>query len=365
MSSGISGNRVLFVSTQMEAGGVQVLATGMTSAFLSNGADAAVAFLYKKRPVFDGAPGVLSLFPRKPGPLGCLLIIFRLLMLVLRYKPTVIVGMAHYSSPLACIVGLICGVPNRIATQTSRPASVKWIARGLDIFCGTLGIYTANVAASKTIERELACLPARYRASLRTIYNGVSLAEVRCSKEEARASFGLRKEGFLLVTCGRLAPVKNHIILLDSLVRLPDVHLAILGEGELRSHLENEIERRNLASRVTLLGEAPPSTVATFLACGDAFVFPSRHEAFGMAVAEAMLARLPVLATNYPAVAEVVGDAGFLIDCDDVDEWVRCVNMLQLDDALRASMVARSDERGRCFSFDSMFLQFQELIANK
>jgi glycosyltransferase involved in cell wall biosynthesis len=354
--------RALFVCTQMEAGGVQVLATSMAEAIRQDGGDAAVLFLYRKRAVLE-SDAVVSLYPCKPSGLAYVLILLRLVAFVRRYKPTAIVGMAHYSSPLACLAGLLCGVRHRIATQTSPPASVNRPARALDRICGFLGVYTANVAASRTIESDLRHLPSAYTRRLVTIYNGVRVTPSSDSKDDIRSGFGLPRDAFLLVTCGRLAPVKNHGLLLEVLART-DVHLAIAGDGELREWLVEEIEARGLQDRVTLVGEIAPSSVGRFLAAGDLFVFPSKYEAFGMAAAEAMQAGLPVLASDYPAIAEVVGDAGILADHRDVDAWVREIECLRSDATRLRQLAEDCKVRGREFSFDKMLSGFRSLMCD-
>lgn len=357
-----STERALFVCTQMEAGGVQVLATAMAESIRADGGNAAVLFLYCKRPVFEGC-SVFSLYPRKPTGFAYVLIFLRLLAFVRKYRPTAVVGMAHYSSPLACLIGLLCGVRRRIATQTSPPNSVNRAARALDRICGSLGVYTANVCASRTIENALQYLPKRYTKNLQTIHNGVRVARTCDSIGEIRAEFGLNADAFLLVTCGRLAPVKNHAVLIEVLCKLKNVHLAIAGGGELKESLLRKIEERGLKDRVTLVGEISPAAVGRFLAAGDLFVFPSKYEAFGMAAAEAMQAGLPIVASNYPAIAEVVGDAGILLEHSDIDAWVNEIQALRCDSLRRSHLSALSVDRGAEFAFEKMLTGFRSLMS--
>lgn len=352
--------RILFVATQMEAGGVQVLAIGMLDALLAEGHQAELAFLYRKRPVFDGVPGVHALLPHPVrSPIDLIMIAWRLWRTIRTVRPDAIVGLAHYSSPLAAIFGWLGGVSRRIATQTSSPDSQNRLARGLDWLCGTLGLYTSNIAASRTLERSLAHYPESYRASLKTVYNGVRFTPSRLSKADARAAFGLDPAAFLMVNTGRLSLSKNQRFLVEVVARLPDVKLAILGEGEERSNLQRLIESRGVKDRVSLLGEVPPDRVADFLRCGDLFVFPSLHEAFGVALVEAMLAELPFIASTYPALAEVVGDAGILLPIADPQTWAETIVALRRGGDLE-TLGRQARARGEKFTFSVMLEAFKK-----
>ena len=69
------------------------------------------------------------------------------------------------------------------------------------------------------------------------------------------------------------------------------------------------------------LGRVPD--VAAWLRRATVFVHPARWEGFGLAVLEAMLAGLPVVATNVSSLPELVGDAGVLVPPDDAGALAR------------------------------------------
>lgn len=354
-------SRILFVSTQMEAGGVQRVATTMLESLLDEGVEASLVFLYTKRPVFEGRRGIVSLMPSRPrGLFGNLTVVFRLVEHIRLFRPTAIVGFAHYSSPLAAIAGVLCGVPVRIANQTNPPKSHGVLARVLDWTCGTLGIYTANVAVSKSVESMFAGYPASYRSQLLTIHNGTNVRTPTISRAEARAVFEL-PDRFTMVTCGRLSPQKNQRFLLPLVAGIPEVHLAILGEGPERSNLEQEVARLGLGSRVSLLGEVKPEMVPNFLQCGDVFVLPSRFEGLPVALIEAMAAGLPAIGSDHPSIAETLGEAGLAISLEDSERWATEIEHLRVDPERRNQASQRSRVRAQDFSFDKMLERFRDL----
>jgi glycosyltransferase involved in cell wall biosynthesis len=346
----------------MEAGGVQILATNMAQTYRNQGIPAKVVFLYKKRRTFETDDDIIVLHDgRIKSPIALFRVFRDLFRLLKREKPRAVIGMAHFSSPIATTIAWLTGVKKRVATQTNPPESLSNIAFWLDRIASFLGMYTHNVAASKTIAKCFSKASTSYQRKLRVIYNGVILKPSLLTKEEARHIFSLPMDSFLLVTCGRLSPQKNQVFLLDVLERLPEVHLAILGEGELRHQLEAEILRRGLSERVTLLGEIPPSRVQDFLVSGDIFVFPSIYEAFGLAIVEAMAAGLPIIASNHPALCEVVDEAGVILPLN-AERWSNHVDELRADSEAIAAYSKKSKLRAQEFSHEKMAKEFLAVV---
>lgn len=83
-----------------------------------------------------------------------------------------------------------------------------------------------------------------------------------------------------------------------------DIVLLIVGEGQFRSKLENEIERLSIGEKVILLGSR--NDVPEILQISDFFVFPSHYEGLPGALIEAMFAKIPVIASDIPENLECV-----------------------------------------------------------
>jgi glycosyltransferase involved in cell wall biosynthesis len=118
--------------------------------------------------------------------------------------------------------------------------------------------------------------------------------------------------GLSLVQIGSLRPVKNQWYLLDVMQQLRDkmVHLDVYGAGPDRERLSERIRKQNL--NVRLCGECPCGP--DLMRCYDLLVAPSLHEGYGMAVAEAMSAGLPVMVSDIPAFREVAGERALYIN---------------------------------------------------
>jgi glycosyltransferase involved in cell wall biosynthesis len=122
----------------------------------------------------------------------------------------------------------------------------------------------------------------------------------------------------LLAVC-RLEPQKGVDVAVRALARVravePAAELVVLGEGPERERLDGLA--RELDVPVHLLGRVPD--VAAWLRRADVLVHPARWEGFGLALLEAMLAQLPVVATNVSSIPEIVaeGETGLLVPPDD------------------------------------------------
>jgi glycosyltransferase involved in cell wall biosynthesis len=135
---------------------------------------------------------------------------------------------------------------------------------------------------------------------------------------EARARLGL-PERFVL-WCGTVEPRKNLAGLLAAFAELadrdPDVELVLVGPpgwGDLPARpAPGPWERR-----VRSLGRLSAADLHAAYAASSAFCFPSTWEGFGLPVLEAMSVGTPVVTSHGTSMAEVVGDAGVLVDAAD------------------------------------------------
>ncbi len=178
--------------------------------------------------------------------------------------------------------------------------------------------------------------------------------ERRCemAREDIRAELGLSPEDSLIGHMGGMIPQRDQVSLIRafSLVRLthPNVRLVIIGDGPLRSELESLVVRLDLCDYVAFTGYI--KRIGDYLRAMDIYVNPTLDEGFGIAVVEAMLARLPVVLANLGAHPELIEDgiSGLLYRGNDTDCLARSIRQLTDNPAQRASMGAAA--RGRAVS---------------
>jgi glycosyltransferase involved in cell wall biosynthesis len=120
--------------------------------------------------------------------------------------------------------------------------------------------------------------------------------------------------GKIVLAIARLVPQKGIDVAVRAMNGL-DATLVVLGEGPERPRLE--ALARELGVRLVLPGRV--GDVASVLRRADVLVHPARWEGFGLALLEAMLAELPVVATRVSSIPEIVadGETGLLVPPDD------------------------------------------------
>jgi glycosyltransferase involved in cell wall biosynthesis len=131
-------------------------------------------------------------------------------------------------------------------------------------------------------------------------------------------------------------------VLLDAFAivrgQVPDARLVLVGQGELQAQLESRVQELGLTGCVELTG--PVEDVWPYLASADVFALASTSEAYGIAIAEAMAAGLPVVASNVGGIPELVVPAvsGELFPVGDREALAAQLTRLLTDADLRARM---------------------------
>ncbi len=152
------------------------------------------------------------------------------------------------------------------------------------------------------------------------------LKVVHCGIEPARFEnpASLPEGSLRLAAIGRFVEQKGQMILVRAMAEVvkthPEVHLALIGDGEMRRDLEAAIATAGLQTNVTLTGWLSEAGVRQELAAAHALVMPSFAEGLPMVVMEAMAAARPVLATYIAGTPELVllGETGWLVPAGDV-----------------------------------------------
>ncbi len=161
--------------------------------------------------------------------------------------------------------------------------------------------------------------------------------------EQVRDRFGLGDRPFVLYPAITY-PHKNHVMLVEAFAivseRVPDVRLVLTGgAGSSDADVAAAIVRQGLSGRVVRTGRVPADDLTALFQAASVLAFPSTYEGFGLPALEAMGRDLPVVASAVGGLAEVVGDAGVLLDPTDVEAWADALTALLTSAELRERAV--------------------------
>jgi glycosyltransferase involved in cell wall biosynthesis len=125
-----------------------------------------------------------------------------------------------------------------------------------------------------------------------------------------------------LVAIGRFSAQKGFALLIEAIALaapgLPNLHLTLVGDGELRPEIMGLIEKYGLSKRVTLAGWQSEEGVRRALDQAQALILPSFAEGLPMVLMEAMANARPVIATTIAGVPELVNrDCGWIVPAGD------------------------------------------------
>lgn len=175
------------------------------------------------------------------------------------------------------------------------------------------------------------------------------------------------KEGGYFIYLGNQRPHKNLISLLKAFEMLKgqlqgfdeNLNLALIGGVDAKGRdadsqrIANQLEKMIYKKNVHLLGKIfDQNEVAALLNKAIALVHPSLHEGFGMTPLEAMRCGCPVISSNSTAMPEIVGDAGILINPENIEDISEAMSSILNDENLHEKLSKKSLERAKMFSWE-------------
>lgn len=236
-------------------------------------------------------------------------------------------------------------------------------------------VITVSQSAARDIEKYYGV----DKSKIRVVYHGVSSDFKPAEPEEierVRKKYKLPTD--FIIHVGRIDPIKN----LTSLVYAFDmlrkrIHyqggLVIVGEFYRKTpdlNLIPTIEKLNLKNEVILTGYIPDEDLPAVYSAAHLKVFPSHNEGFGLAPLEAMACGVPVIVNKAGgAVAEVVGDAGIVLEKNDPETVYEAIVKIFSDETLERKLRKAALERAKIFRWEQTAKQtleiYRELAVNR
>jgi glycosyltransferase involved in cell wall biosynthesis len=306
--------RILQIIHDQQRGGVQKLADMIEGGLSPRRLSVETVYLYPRA-------GLAA-----PSKLVCVL---RTVRRIWRGDYDALIAYQSTASVLVGIVGWLAGCRLRVVHQTCTPGETPRLLRLLDMFAGTVGLYSANIANSVATWAEFGRYPKRYRRSMILIEHGLDAPVPTRSRDAVRRLFDLPLSQPIVLNVGRLAVQKNQDVLIRALTCLPQAHLVLAGTGPRRNSLHMLAVTLGVDDRLHLLGTLPAEDIADLYAAADLFAFPSTWETFGLAAAEAAMVGMPMVVADHAVLREVLRADGAepvaFVAPHDTEGWISAI----------------------------------------
>jgi glycosyltransferase involved in cell wall biosynthesis len=239
-----------------------------------------------------------------------------------RYKPTYIMMWVaqFYKIPALLFVMHELGTMSSI----NRQLTIACLGRKNMLFAGVSNAVRDDIHQS---------LWRMSKERVATLYNMIDMELTEpqlLSRKEARLALNLPEDAFVFGNIARLAPNKDqeNLIRAFSLIKpyCPQAKLIIIGNGDLAPRLKEQVKTVGLCDDILFTGFLPGGF--RYMKAFDCFVLSSIQEAFGRVLLEAMMARLPIIATRVHGIPEVVGEAGVLIKPKDASAFASAMKQV-------------------------------------
>jgi len=301
-------------------------------------------------------------------------------LIVLRFLYSVGVDLLHihFAYPYG-LIGVICrlllGLPYVITShgwdiqidqQTQYGARLK-PRFALQIWL-TLKLANAHTLVSNSMLND-AVSSGSVKKKTFVVYPGLQVDIFCKNRETEHTRLKCGGAGPLLLYLGRLVPKKGVDALIKAapyvLRKVPNARFVIAGSGPEQRDLDKLSRRLGVDDRLTFTGEVSEQYKHVLLSKADVFIFPSRVEALGIALLEAMAYGKAIVATDIPPFREMLGpnEARF-VEPNDPQGLARAVVELLRDKITREDITNRVKVKARRSSNDLMTARYEAIYKS-
>ena len=353
--------RVLQVIDSLALGGAEVLLSNLAPALVRNGVDCEIAILtetaaplkstLQQAGITVHSTGVPKLY--SPSQVGALRAFFR------GYD---LIHIHLFPAQLwAIFAARGLSIPLVTTEHNTWNARRRWWLRPFDAWM--YPHYHRIACNSEATADELIRWCPNTKDQIAIIPNGIPLAQFEDAQPASLPEF---PGGPRIVFVGRFEPQKDHACILRALALVPNTQLLFVGDGPLRTQLQEQARDLGIAERVIFLGAR--NDVANVLKASDIYVHSTTSDGFGIAACEAMATGLPVLASDVPGLAQVVGPAGILFPVGDHVTLARELNSLLSSPQRLQQMSTASRAQARLFGIENtaeQYIQMYEAVLRQ
>ena len=291
------------------------------------------------------------------------LLSYRLVTELHKEAPTAVVCFLPLAGVLGSICAAISGIKTRIVSQRNPSNTYSTSIRWLDNIVGSTAFYTHNICNSFAVQQSFSkfSYPICYQRKLSVVYNAVEL-DTNTVNLNLRAKLGIAVNERLLVSVGRLAKQKRHDLAIEITAKMPNIHLAIAGHGELEAELKQLTIKLGCVERVHFLGKLKHSDIFPVLSAADVFLQASSYEGQSNSLLEALVTGNVIVCSNIESHREVliskVGTAGYLVESREAEDWIIVLEKVLNSPSVQKGLTKVALQRALDFSPSNMLSGF-------
>jgi glycosyltransferase involved in cell wall biosynthesis len=341
-------NKIIFVITGLAMGGAENQVVNLADKFSEKGLDVTIAYMLEPVMVEPKNKNVkLVWLGGTKSAIGMLTALKNLVKLIRENKPDVVHSHMFHANILARLASIFASVPKSVSTahSTNEGGKVRMLTYRLtnclsDVFTNV------SIDAVRAFEQKKAVSKGKMLA----VGNGIDIENFRFSsaaRSNIRTELGLAEKK-VFIAIGRFQEPKDYPNLIDAFAKVvsrsEDCHLLIVGNGELRSVIEEKIAQLDLQKSVTLLGLR--KDIPQLLSTADIYVMSSAWEGLPLVIAEAMSVERVIVATDCGGTAQLIGEAGYLVSPRNSSALAQAMcNALALSEVEAAELGQKARQR--------------------
>lgn len=199
----------------------------------------------------------------------------------------------------------------------------------------------------------------------KVILNAIPIKEIKTKSEEFAPNIDSQYPIF--TTVGRMHSRKGHHKLLEAhckLIKEGFIHkVIVIGDGEERKNIENLIKEKKIENSFFLLGTI--KNPYPYIKNSDFFIMPSESEGWPLVIADALILKKPIIATNVGGIPEMITheETGYLINYN-TQEIYSAMKEFLTNKSLISNIEKNLEHSETMFNNDKIFRSVEQIIIN-
>jgi glycosyltransferase involved in cell wall biosynthesis len=218
------------------------------------------------------------------------------------------------------------------------------------------------ISVSAFTKKEILDIYGDYEKKIKVVHNGYNNDLYVKSNNKEKIKKIMRKygiEGPYLFYVGRLEKKKNTPLLIDAYAVLKEYNkdikekLVLAGNASFGyDEVEYTIREYGLEEDVIVTGWAEEEDMPYLYSGASAFIFPSKHEGFGIPLLQAMACEAPIVCSDIPVLKEVAGDSALYFNPDKTEDLAEKIKIILKDEEKRKKYINNGKNRVKKFSWE-------------